>query len=281
MSPESVNLVFVTTSEFEEGILATYVKDGKGATRKTTNEYQRFFWSINGLSLILYEKKLVVQGRLTDFTRKFIRGLRDVKGLTLDSKNTEKFLQLFPVRQNSIICSKCGKDSLFIKGYIEGLDILFGMECGHKCNLVAPFLTLNNRVLPDINVIFSKSVSRLVNLGYLRGPEIVFPEFILDVVDKFKASGFKKAISDELDTLRKLEETGLIKINTFSNLPISVAHTLKDEDKIILDFARFTNSILLTSDEVFKERALMLGHPTIFILADDFGKLKMIEEVRT
>jgi len=281
MSPESVNLVFITTSEFEEDILAEYVRDWKGATRKTTNEHQRFFWSINGLSVILYKEKLVVQGRLTEFTRKFIRTLRDIKGLTLDSKNAEKFLKLFPVRQNSIICSKCGKDSLFIKGYIEGLDILFGMECGHKCDLVAPFLTLNNRILPDINVIRAKSVSRLVNLGYLAGAEIVFPEFILDVIDKFKASRFKKAISVELNNLRKLEERGLISINTFSNLPISIEHTSGDEDKIILDFARFTNSILLTSDEVFKERALMVGHPTIFILPDDFGKLKMIEEVRT
>lgn len=281
MSPESVNLVFLTTSEFEEDILAEYVKDWKGATKKTTNEYQRFFWSVNGLSLILYVEKLVVQGRLTEFTKRFIRGLRDVNGLTLDSKNAEKFMKLFPVRQNSIVCSKCGRDSLLIEGHIEGLDILFGMECEHKCDLVTPFLTLNNRVLPDVNVICAKSVSRLINLGYLAGAEIVFPEFILDVIDKFKGSSLKKAVSAELDNLRKLEERGLIKINTFSNLPVNITHKLDDEDKTILDFARFTNSILLTSDEVFKERALMLGHPTIFIHPDDFGKLKMIEDVRT
>jgi len=280
MSPDSVNLVFITTSEFEEGILSKYVEDWKGTTKKTTNEYQHFFWSVNGLSVILYSEKLVVQGRLTEFTKRFIRGLRDEKGLTMDSKNAEKFRKLFPVRQNSIVCSKCGKDSLLIKGSIEGLDILFGMECGHKCNLVAPFLTLNNRVLPDISVICAKSVSRLINLGYLTGTEIVFPEFVLDVIDKFKGSGLKKAVSDELNNLRKIEGRGLIRISTFSNIPIKIEHG-EDEDKIILDFARFTNSILLTSDEVLKDRALMFGHPTIFISPDDFGKLKMIEEVRT
>lgn len=194
MSPDSVNLVFITTSEFARA---------KGKEKKTTNEYQSFFWSVNGLSVILYSEKLVVQGRLTEFTKPFIRGLRDVTGLTMDFKNVEKFMKLFPVRQNSIVCSKCGKDSLLMRGFIEGLDISFGMECGHKCSLVAPFLTLNNRVLPDINVICAKSVSRLINLGYLAGAEIVFPEFVLDVIDKFKGSGLKKAFSGELDNLRK------------------------------------------------------------------------------
>ena len=100
MSPDSVNLVFIATSEFEEDILSKYVKGWKGTTKKATNEYQRFFWSVNGLSVILYSEKLVVQGRLNEFTKRFIRGLRDVKGLTLDSENADKYMKLFPVRQN-------------------------------------------------------------------------------------------------------------------------------------------------------------------------------------
>lgn len=200
--------------------------------------------------------------------------------LTLDSSNAEKLRKIFPARQNSIVCSICQRDTLLIQGSIGGLDISFRMECEHKHDLTAPFLTLNNRVLPDINMIVSKSVSRLANLGFLTGAEIVFPEVILDVIDEFKRTGKKKAISSELNNLRRIAEKGSIKINTFSNLPISIKEHA-EEDKIILDFAQFTNSVLLTSDEVFKVRALMSGRPTIFISPDDFGKLKMIEDVRT
>lgn len=57
--------------------------------------------------------------------------------------------------------------------------------------------------------------------------------------------------------------------------------TPEEEDKVILDFAQFTNSILITADNVFKERAVMQGRPTIYVNPSDFGKLKMIEEVRT
>jgi rRNA-processing protein FCF1 len=279
---ESINLVFIVTSEFEQDVLAKYVSDHKGASRETTNEHQKAFWLINGISVILYKDNLVVQGRLNEFTRTFLRGLRDVLGLTLDAKNAEKFRAIFPVRQNSVVCGKCGKDSLTILGQIEGLDISFKMECGHSCDLTAPFLTLNNRVLPDINMIVAKSVSRLINLGRLKGAEIVFPEFILDIVDKFKGSGQKTAISEELDNLRKIAGKGSITINTFHNLPfVYQTKTPEDEDKVILDFAHFTNSFLMTSDKVLKERAIMEGRPTIFVSPDDFGKLKMIEEVRT
>jgi len=279
---ESVNLVFITTSEFKEDCLKEYAQEWKATIKRTTNAYQRLFWSINGLSIILYENKLVVQGRLNEFTKRFIKGLRNIKGLTLDSKNLEKFMRIFPVKQNSVVCSTCGEDSLLIKGYIEGLDIVFGMECSHKTDLVAPFLTLSNRILPDVNMLISKSVSRLINLGCLKGVEIVFPEFILDVIDTFKASPRKKAVSDELSTLRRIEEKGLIKINTFSSIPIHLdAKPPMDEDRIILDFAHFTNSILLTGDGVFKDRAIMSGRPTIFVSPEDYVKLKMLEETRT
>jgi rRNA-processing protein FCF1 len=280
--PNAVNLVFTVTSGFNRTLLAEYIDGFKGRSRSPTNEYQTSFWSVNGLSVILYEKKLVVQGQLTEFTKAFLKGLRNIEGVTLDSTNTQKFMALFPVRQNSVVCSQCGKDSLTIQGRIEGLDISFKMECGHACNLEAPFLTLNNRVLPDISMILAKSVSRLVNLGLLRGVEIVFPEFILDIVDKFKGSGSKNAILEELENLRKIAGKKSISINTFSNMPVAYRTTTpEDEDKVILDFAHFTNSFLMTSDKVLKERAVMEGRPTIYVNPEDFSKLKMIEEVRT
>jgi rRNA-processing protein FCF1 len=282
--PDSINIVFDVSSNIDKDSLAKHVENFNGKARNLTNEYQRSFWSINGLSVILYERKLVVQGELSEMTKPFIKGLRDVKGLTLDLSNRQKLMSLFPIRQNSIVCTQCGKTSLVIQGQIEGLDISFSLECGHRCNLEAPFQTLNNRVLPDINMILSKSVSRLINLGLLKGAEIVFPEVILDIVDKFKGTGSKDAISEELESLRKIAEKGAssISINTFSNLPMTYRTTSpEEEDKVILDFVQFTNSILMTADNMFKERALMQGRPTIYVNPKDFGKLQMIEEVRT
>lgn len=155
------------------------------------------------------------------------------------------------------------------------------MECEHSCSTEAPFLTLNNRILPDLNMLISKTVSRLINLNNLKGVEIVFPGFILDVIDEFKGSDKKKAVSTELESLRKLAEKGLITLNTLSNLGIHLdAEKQKEEDKIILDFAHFTNSILLTSDLVLKERALATNRPVIFIDPKDFDKIKTIEETR-
>lgn len=282
LMPDSINIVYEVSSSIDKDSLARHVESFNGKTRKLTNEHQKSFWSINGLSIILYEKKLVVQGQLSECTKPFIKGLQNIKGLTLDLFNRQKIMSLFPSRQNSIVCSQCGRTSLVIQGQIEGLDILFNLECGHHCNLEAPFQTLNNRVLPDINMILSKSVSRLINLGMLKGVEIVFPEVILDIVDKFKGTGSKDAISEELESLRKIAENRTFSINTFSNIPMTYrTASPEEEDKVILDFAQFTNSILMTADNVFKERALMQGRPTIYVNPKDFGKLKMIEEVRT
>jgi hypothetical protein len=279
---DSVSVTFIITSEFNPDALKKFAESFKGTSRKPANEHQVSFWSINGLSIIQYEKNLVIQGNLNKFTKTILRALANLDGLTTDAKNYGKLRAIFPVRQNAIVCGKCNEDSLLILGQIEGLDIKFSMECGHSIDLIAPFVTLNNRVLPDINMFLSKSVSRLIGIGHLKGAEIVFPEFILEIVDQFKGTGSKGAVSEELDNLRKIAKGGTISINTFPNLPFTyLTKTPKDEDKVILDFAHFTNSIIMTGDKVFRERALMECRPTIFIYPEDFGKLKMIDEVRT
>jgi hypothetical protein len=75
---------------------------------------------------------------------------------------------------------------------------------------------------------------------------------------------------------------GLIRINTFSSLPIIFGKkSTMDEDRIILVFAHFTNSIVLTAYSIFRDRAIMEGRPTIFISAQGFEELKKIEQTRT
>jgi hypothetical protein len=277
----SVAVTFIITADFSPDVLKGTLERFKATSKTPTNKYQVAFWSVNDLSIMQYEKTVVVQGSLNKFTKDVLWTIANMKGLTTDSKNDEKLRTIFPSQQNAVICGKCREDSLEIVGKIVGLDVEFSMECGHNINLIAPFVTLNNRILPDINMLVSKSISRLIGMGHLKGVEIVFPEFILETVDQIKGTGIKIPVTEELDELRKLAKDGIISINTFPNLPLT--YTIKskdDEDKVILDFAHFTNSILMTGDKILKERSLMECRPTIFIAPEDFGKIKTIDEVR-
>jgi predicted PilT family ATPase len=101
------------------------------------------------------------------------------------------------------------------------------------------------------------------------------------VVDQFKGSGNKDAVSSELDMLRALEKMGKIRLNNLAVLPVKIDPSLfKEEDKMILELAQLTNSILLTSDQILKDRSVMQERPTVYIPPEVFGKIKMIQEVR-
>jgi len=49
----------------------------------------------------------------------------------------------------------------------------------------------------------------------------------------------------------------------------------------ILEIAHLTNSVMVTCDENFKDRALLANRPTIYIHPDLLSQVKIIEEVRT
>ena len=88
-------------------------------------------------------------------------------------------------------------------------------------------------------------------------------------------------MSVELNNLRDLEKKGKIKINNLSTLPIKIdSSNLGEEDRVILELVQLTNSILVTSDKILKDRAIMQERPTVYISPDTFGKIKMIHEVR-
>lgn len=277
---ESATMVFGISAEFDEPGLLAYMKKAK--EKGPTADYETRVWTINGLTIKQYERKLVVQGSLNDFTRTFLQGLKGVKGLTLNGKNIAVFARLLPLKHNAILCHECSGTFLAIQGEIDGLDIVFKNECGHKNDLKPPVFMLNNRILPDLNILISKSLSKLIRLGYFNGFEVVIPEFILDVVDQFKGSANKSAVSAEIDDLRGLERSQKVKINSLTTLPMQVdSSNFKEEDKVILGLAHLTNSVLITSDRIMKERAVVQERPTVYISPDDFGKIKMIQEVRT
>jgi len=273
-----VTLTFGISSQFDEQTLLKYMTNTQ--SRRPRTEYEKHRWSINGLTIVQYEKKLVAQGILNDLTKSFLKGLAEVKGLTLDEKNMETLLRIFPTKHNAVLCTECRGTCLLIEGRIEGLDIVFKGECGHKNDLRPPIFVLNNRVLPDINILIARTMSRLIDLGCFDGFKVVVPDFILDVVDKFKGSHNKDAVSDELAKLRQLQDNGKITIDSLSSLPVKIAWSDTDEDKVILGLASLTNSLLLTSDPILKERAMMQERPTVYLPADTFGNIKMIHETR-
>ncbi len=276
---EALTIVFEITGEFDESTLLQLMSKAK--VKEPKGEYEKQIWSIDGLTVKQYEKKLVVQGSLNDYTKGLLRGLKEIKGLALDEKNAAVLGRVFPSKHNAILCLDCKSTSLAIEGGIEGLDIAFTGECGHKTALKPPLYMINSRILPDISILISKSLSRLIELGYFNGFEVMVPEFILDVVDQFKGSGNKHAVTSELDSLRALEKLGKIRLNNLSSLPMKIDPSLfKEEDKMILELAHLTNSILLTSDQILKDRSVMQERPTVYVPPDVFGKLKMIQEVR-
>lgn len=275
---QQIVVVWDITSRFQPRDLNRILTEFKAEERTPKGEYELGFWKVDGLTIKLYGKKLSVQGNVNDYNKKLLSEIERIDGLSLDAKNAAKLRQIFPSSQNAIFCDECRSCSLEIEGTVEGLDIVFKKECGHVDKLTAPLTMINSRVLPDINILISKSLSRLINLGYFKGFEIVIPEFIFDVIDQFKGTGSKKAVSQELRNLRMLEQKEICKIVGLKNNVINI--DTRDEDKIILDLAQLTNSVLLTGDRVLRDRALVVKRPTIFILPEVFRKIKIIEDVR-
>jgi len=280
---KQINIVWTLTPRFQQEDLNQVLTKFNAQKHNSTNEYEKGFWKFDGIIIKLYEKKLLVQGKISDYSKNAILDIKSIEGLSLDTTNSAKLRLLFPTSQNAIICNKCGCYSLQIDGTYEGLDIVFKKECNHIDKLNAPLAMTNSRILPDINILISGSLSRLINIGYFKGFEIVIPDFIIDVIDEFKGTGKKGAVTKEIKRLRSLENSGLITIMNIENEIIKIHKTSdlsKEEDKIILQLAQITNAVLITGDELLRTRALMKERPTIYISPEIFGKIKIIESVR-
>jgi len=281
--PPQITIVWKFLSNFRNEDLVKILNGFGGEEVEPKNEHEQNVWKVDGLTIKHYKNKLVVQGIPNDDGKRLLQRIAEIDGLSLDDKNAEKFAKIFPTLQNAILCSECRKPSLIIEGVIEGLDIVFKKECGHKNNLKPPILMLNNRILPDMNILISNNLSRLIKLGFFVGFEIVIPDFIIHAIDQYLGPSKKKGASQEIENLRKLEQDGKISIfNVQDNLKSSITRDdfNSEEDVIILKIANLTNSILITTDKIFKERASLGKRPTIYIDSTLGGKIKTIEEVR-
>lgn len=275
-----INLTWEVSADFDDSKVKDVLKKFRCTDERPTNQYQKWVCKGAGVTIIRYEKNLVVQGKENDESLRLIHELSKVDELRLDKKNAEKFAKLVRVSHNAIFCMECNTPSMLIQGKIEGLDIVFRKECEHKNSMRAPIFMLTNRILPDVNILIGGYLSKCIDLGYFGGFEVVIPDFVLRVLD-FTGGKKKSGASNEIGRLRDFENKKIINIfNCKDGLSVSKEDFLKKEDDFILEIANLTNSILFTSDRNLKDRAILNKRPTIYLHPREGEQVKKIKDVR-
>lgn len=110
------------------------------------------------LTVSLYKKSMVLQGKLNDRTRRLPQDSAAIEGLSLDQKNSGRLAKILPRRQNAILCPECRQSSFMIEASISRLDVLFRRDCGHADKIRRPLMMLNSRILPAISMLVSKAL---------------------------------------------------------------------------------------------------------------------------
>lgn len=278
-----INLTWEISSNLNDPHVKKILKKFGCKEETPRNKYIIWIYKGSNISIIRYKKKLVTQGKETEENLRLIDRLKKLDGLSLDKENTEKFVKLFKPLHNALLCSKCNSPSLLIEGKIEGLDIVFKKECGHKNNLCAPLLTFTSRILPDINVLIAGHLSKCIELGYFERFEVVIPHFIMNIID-ILGKKQKEGASKEIQKLREFEKEEKIKIFHYEDkfeVPSTKEELEREEDDTILKIANITNSILFTCDNNLKDKALLENRPVIYIHQKEAKNIKTIEKVRT
>lgn len=129
-------------------------------------------------------------------------------------------------------------------------------------------LSTSIRILPDICILISHNLSRLIKLGFIEGFEIVIPDFIEFTVDVLCDGRLKAGFYSEIAELKRLETERKINIlycDYGKPLPLNRQELIRLEDEFILEIAVATNSILFTSDKALKEEAASVKQPVVYI----------------
>jgi rRNA-processing protein FCF1 len=259
-----LTLVWDLDKPFQQEQLSGLMKRHGAEERQTKALHEQKVWKYRGLSLTLYESTLVIQGDFDQSAKQLLKDLSSLPGLHLQSKYS-RLLASFNPRQNSLMCPICMSQSMVFEGRVEGVKLVFQTECAHTVELDAPLMMYTFRVMPDLNILISRSMSRLLSLGYFTSFEIVIPEFLIDYVDRVKKE--RGGIAEELKEVRRLVSEGNTRLlfipENIIRVPKDYANT--QEDKVVLELADITNSILITGDKNLRERAALQRRPTIFV----------------
>jgi len=145
-----------------------------------------------------------------------------------------------------------------------------------------PIMVLNNRILPDLNILISNSLSRLIEMGLFEGYEVVIPKFAMKVAETLGGSK-KTGIHNEITKLKDLETENKIKVMHYGddNDTYSIEKMLNQEDEILAKISDETNSILITSDRLFQSTRQLENRPVILMPASIHEHIKTIHEARS
>lgn len=135
------------------------------------------------------------------------------------------------------------------------------------------------RILPDICVLISHTLSRLIKLGFLENFEIIIPDSIEYIVQILCEGRLQAGFYNEMDKLKELEAERKIDI-LYCSYQLPEIETKKElinkEDDLILEIAVVTDSILLTSDKGLRDKAVSVKQPVIYFPAKFQKNIKEI-----
>lgn len=142
---------------------------------------------------------------------------------------------------------------------------------------------LTIRILPDICVLISHTLSRIIELGFLEGFEILIPDSVEYIVQILCEGRLQAGFYNEIEKLKELEIQRKIDI-LYCSYEMPEVKDRKEliarEDDLILEIAVITNSILFTSDKGLRDKATSVKQPVIYFPAkfqknikDIFGQL--------
>lgn len=269
------------TSLFVPEKFENFLGEKKAQRKESSDRYVLGAWNLDGVNIIRYEKKIVIQGHDTEHNSAIIKELVAFDGINLDHKNMDILSSILPKQQNAIICKDCHSPSLTIEVEVEELKIKFKKECNHTDDMNAPLFMMNFRLLPDINILVSRSLSKLIELNHFTGYEIVVPRLVMNVVDTLDA-GKKAGVVEEINALKSLESQGKIKVIDYDDKynESDVKNYLSQEDNYLSDISDITNSILITGDNILKSKVQLKNRPVIFIHPKYQSPIKTMYETR-
>ncbi len=276
-----INITFGTDSTFDDDDITPILSRYGLEEHETTSEYQIWIYKDHDIVITRFKHKILIQGKEYGRNLDLLREILSIDGLNADSKNDEKIAKLFKTPHNTLFCMECTTPSLLIESEIQGLDISFKMECGHDNDMLPPMFMVTSRILPDINILINGSLSRLIDLGYFKGFEIVLSDFTIHEIDLLGPK-LRTGASNEITRLTDLEKDAKIIIFNCTDgvkYPTKEEFDQKEDDKI-LEVANLTNSILLTGDRNLKDKAILKKRPTIYIHPKNAEQIKHIHETQ-
>jgi len=245
----------------------------------------------HNVKILIYKNTFMIQGKginnPNEYVFDLINHILKLRFLTLKGKSKENFQKFLP-KIGIILCNKCGKSSNFVELEIENDKPTFKYNsCDCILNLRNySFNLINNRLLPDLNVIISDALIRLFDLGFFKDFYVIIPTYILDICDKkLLGKSRQKKINEFIERCVELKNKNFLNIINFKENEIIKFKEITEnnfnqiEDKIFIELSKLTNSFLITSDKSLKTQLLLQDLPLIYLDGAKLGKLKALRKI--